>query len=64
MAAAWELARYKLYFMGVQNVRGDKEDKVRQADFNFCTSQNSVSSYEGLVCYHYGVIHSSGMSLV
>jgi hypothetical protein len=35
MAAAWELARYKLYLMGVQNVRGNKEDKVRQADFIF-----------------------------
>jgi len=34
-AAAWELARYKLYLMGVQEVRWDKRGTVRAGDYNF-----------------------------
>ena len=35
MAAARELARYKLDLVGVQEVRWDKEGKVREGDYNF-----------------------------
>ena len=58
-AAVRELARYKLYLVGVQEVRWDKRGMVRAGDYNFymekemkiinweqdfCTAQNSVSS--------------------
>jgi len=58
-AAARELARYKLDFVGVQEVSWDKWDTVRAGDYNFsmekerksstgnrifCTRQNCVSS--------------------
>jgi len=35
MAAARELARYKLHIVGVQEVRWDKEGTVRAGDYNF-----------------------------
>ena len=35
MAAARELARYKLDLVGVQEVRWDKEGTVRAGDYNF-----------------------------
>jgi hypothetical protein len=59
MAAARELARYKLDLVGVQEVRWDKEGTVKVGDYSFfmekkikiigwdqgiCTSQNSISS--------------------
>ena len=34
-AAAWELARYKLDLVGVQEVRWDKGGTVRAGDYNF-----------------------------
>ena len=34
-AATRELARYKLDLVGVQEVRWDKEGKVREGDYNF-----------------------------
>ena len=34
-AAAWELARYKLDLVDVQEVRWDKEGTVRAGDYNF-----------------------------
>jgi exonuclease III len=34
-AAARELARYKLDLVGVQEVRWDREGKVRAGDYNF-----------------------------
>jgi exonuclease III len=59
-AAARELARYKLDFMGLQEVRWDKGGMVRAGYYNFfpwkrrqkssignrffCTPQNSISS--------------------
>ena len=60
MAAARELPRYKLYLVGVQEVRWENEGTVKAGDYNFfygkgnenhqlgigffCTSQNSISS--------------------
>jgi len=60
MAAARELARYKLDLVGVQEVRWDKEGTVKAGNYSFsmgkemkiisleqgffCTSQNSISS--------------------
>jgi len=35
MAAARELARYKLDLVGVQEVRWDREGTVRAGDYNF-----------------------------
>jgi hypothetical protein len=35
MATARELARYKLDFVGVQEVRWDKGGNVRAGDYNF-----------------------------
>ena len=35
MAAARELARYKLDLMGVQEVRWDKEGTVKAGDYSF-----------------------------
>jgi len=35
MAAARELARYKLDLVGVQEVRWDRESMVRAGDYNF-----------------------------
>jgi hypothetical protein len=35
MAAARELVRYKLYLVGVQEVRWDEERTVRAGDYNF-----------------------------
>ena len=59
-AVAKELARCKLDFVGVEEIRWDKGDTVRSGDYNFfhrkrkrkssirsmsfCTPQNSVSS--------------------
>jgi len=34
-AAARELARYKLEFVGVQEVRWDRDGTVRAGDYNF-----------------------------
>jgi flavin-dependent dehydrogenase len=34
-AVARELARYKLYFVGVQEVRWGKGGTVREGDYNF-----------------------------
>jgi len=34
-SAARELARYKLHVVGVQDVRWDKESKVRAVDYDF-----------------------------
>jgi len=57
LTAARELARYKLYLVGVQEVRRDKEGTVRAGNYNFlwkrkrkslignrifCTPQNSM----------------------
>ena len=66
MAAARELARYKLDLVGVQEVRWEKEGTVKAGDYSFfyakgnenhqfgnrvfCTSQNSISSKESRVC--------------
>ena len=60
MAAARELARCKLDFVGVQEVRWEKEDPVKAGDYGFfhgkgneihqlgtgffCSSQNSISN--------------------
>ena len=35
MAAAWELARYKLDLVGVQEVRWDREGATRAGNYNF-----------------------------
>jgi hypothetical protein len=35
MAAAWELARYKLDLVLVQQVRWDKEGTVKAGDYSF-----------------------------
>jgi len=35
MAAAWEMAKYKLDLVGVQEVRWDREGTVRAEDYNF-----------------------------
>jgi hypothetical protein len=59
-AIARELARYKLVLVGVQEVRWDNGDTVREGDYiffprkrkrkssirnrNFCSPQNSISS--------------------
>ena len=50
-AAARELARYKLYFVGVQGVRLDKGGTVRGGEgFSFfCTRQNSISRQESRI---------------
>ena len=63
--AARELARYKLDLVGVREVRWNKGGMVRAGDYNFfygkgneihqlgkdfCTGQNSISSYECRVC--------------
>jgi len=34
-AAARELARYKLYLLGIQEIRWDKGGTVRTGDYNF-----------------------------
>ena len=59
LAAARELARYKLDLVGVQEVRWDNEGTVRAGDYNcfmeketkssagsrtFCTPQNIISN--------------------
>src|SRR5215475_155901 len=47
MAAARELARYKLDLVGVQEVRWDKEDAVRAGDSNFfCGKGNGNDQLE------------------
>jgi hypothetical protein len=63
MAAARELPKYKVDAVGVQEVKWDKRGSVRAVMFSvgeeikiidreqvFCTSQNSISSYESGVC--------------
>ena len=62
MTAARDLMRYKLYLVGVQEVKGDKKGTVRAGDYIFlygkgnenhqlgkgffCTPENSISSYK------------------
>jgi hypothetical protein len=44
---AGELARYKLYLVGVQEVRWDKEGTVRAGDYNFLYGKgNKIISWE------------------
>ena len=66
-AAAWELVRYKLDLVDVQEVRWGREGTVTAGDYHFfvrkrkwkssignrifCTPQNSISSYESRVCW-------------
>jgi len=46
-AAARELARYKLYVVGVQEVRWDKEGTVRAGDYNFFLRERKRESSTG-----------------
>jgi len=57
MAAAWELAKYKLDLVGVQEVRWDKGGTVRAGDYNFFYLKGNENyklkySSRSLVYYH------------
>jgi hypothetical protein len=54
MAAARELAKYKLDSMGVQEVRWDKEDKVKSWDCNFSYGKGNENHHlgTGFFVYH------------
>ena len=47
-AAARELARYKLYLVGVQGVRWDKEGMARGGDYSLFYGKGQASSSVGL----------------
>ena len=50
-AAARELARYKLYVVGVQEVRWDKEGTVRAGDYNFFYGKGNENHQQGKVFF-------------
>ena len=47
MAAARELARYKLDLVGVQEVRWDKGGTVRTGDYNFFNEKENENHQRG-----------------
>jgi hypothetical protein len=47
MTVAWELARYKLYLVGVQEVRWDKGGTVRAGDCTFFYGKGNASHQLG-----------------
>jgi len=47
MAAARELARFKLDFVGVQEVRWDKRGTVGAGNYNFFYGRGNPPSYPG-----------------
>jgi len=55
-AAARELGRYKLYLVGVQEVRWDKEGTVRAGDYNFFYGKGYFNHHEQDFCTQPNII--------